>query len=108
MDGDRTIPASSSRPATSPTPRRIPAPHAAERPADWTLNMLAQRRATHLLRHRGATRASSSRAVSGVMLVAVRSAMTATGQRWFLTAAETGLGSESRWQPHVLPDTDLD
>ena len=81
-----------------PPPRQPPRPP--PRPADLTLNMLAQRRATHLLRNRAFTRASSSRAVSGLLVVPVRAVTTPTGPRWLLAPSHTGASTQPSWSAH--------
>lgn len=88
--------------ARQPPSRRAP------RPADLTLNMLAQRRATHLLRNRAFTRASSSRAVSGLLVVPVRSVVTPTGPRWLLAPPDTGPPAQPAWSAHEPAGIEFD
>lgn len=95
-----------SRQPARQTARQSPRPP--PRPADLTLNMLAQRRATHLLRNRAFTRASSSRAVSGLLVVAVRSVSTPTGPRWFLAPSDTGPATQPAWSAHEPAGTEFD
>lgn len=78
------------------------------RPAGLTLNMLAQRRATHLLRNRARTRASSSRAVSGLLVVPVRSVATPTGSRWLLAPSDTRVSTQPTWSAHEPAGTEFD
>ena len=88
-------------------PSRQP-PRPPPRPADLTLNMLAQRRATHLLRNRAFTRASSSRAVSGLLVVPVRSVAAPTGPRWLLARSDTGPSTQPSWSAHEPAVTEFD
>jgi hypothetical protein len=91
---------------------RVPAPRQPTRPpprpTDLTLNMLAQRRATHLLRNRAFTRASSSRAVSGLLVVPVRSITAPTGPRWLLAPSDTGPSTQPAWSAHEPAVTEFD
>lgn len=89
-----------------PPPRQPPRPP--PRPANLTLNMLAQRRATHLLRNRAFTRASSSRAVSGLLVVPVRAVTTPTGPRWLLAPSDTGASTQPSWSAHEPAVTEFD
>lgn len=70
--------------------------------------MLAQRRCTHLLRSRAFTRASASRAVSGLMVVPVRAVPTPTGPRWLLAPSETGPSTQPSWSAHEPAPTEFD
>jgi hypothetical protein len=70
--------------------------------------MLAQRRATHLLRNRAFTRTSSSRAVSGLMVVPVRAVPTPTGPRWLLAPSDTGPSVQPSWSAHEPAPTEFD
>lgn len=70
--------------------------------------MLAQRRATHLLRNRAVTRASSSRAVSGLVVVPVRAVATPTGPRWLLAPSDSGPSTQPSWSSHEPAATDFD
>jgi hypothetical protein len=70
--------------------------------------MLAQRRATHLLRNRAFTRASSSRAVSGLLVVPVRSVATPTGPRWMLAPTDPASATQPSWSAHEPAVTEFD
>jgi len=70
--------------------------------------MLAQRRATRLLRNRAVIRASSSRAVSGLLVVPVRSVDTPTGPRWLLAPADAGSSVPQSWTAHEPAVTEFD
>ncbi len=70
--------------------------------------MLVQRRSTRLLRSRAFTRASSSRAVSGLLVVPVRAVATPTGPRWLLAPSDSGLSTQTSWAAHEPAVTDFD